>query len=77
MAWWGVVGAALFVSFMSLIERSLPVWLGVVGVLGWLPPVGLLAVTGITGFAGVVGPVWLVVTAVGLAVSRLPDAAAR
>jgi hypothetical protein len=77
MAWWGVVGAALLVSYISLIERRLPVWLGVVGVLAWLPPVGFLVVTGLTGFAGVVGPVWLVVTAVGLAVSRLPDAAHR
>lgn len=77
MAWWGVVAAALFVSYMSLVERSLPVWLGVVGVLGWLPPVGVLALTGLTGFAGVVGPVWLLVTAVGLAVSRLPDGPVR
>lgn len=77
MAWWGVVGAALLVSYISLVERRLPIWLGVVGVLAWLPPVGFLAVAGLTGFAGVVGPVWLVVTAVGLAVSRLPDAAVR
>lgn len=72
MAWWGVAAAALFISYVSLVERRLPVWLGVVGVLGWLPPVGFLAVTGLTGFPGVVGPVWFTVTALGLALTRLP-----
>lgn len=73
MAWWGVSFAAVLLTWVALRERRLPIAVGVLSVLGWLPAVGFLGLTGLTGFAGVVGPVWLVIVSVVLAALRWSD----
>lgn len=76
LAWWGVAVAAGAVAWLSLRERVLPAWLGVVSALAFLAPAGFLAGTGLTGFAGVVGPLWLVIAGAGLALGRMDAVAA-
>ena len=67
MAWWGVALAAAGVAWLGLRQRLLPRWIGVASAIAFLLPAAFLAITGLTGFAGVVGPVWLLVTSIGVA----------
>ena len=76
-AWWGVVAAAMALTWLALRERVLPRSIGVLAVLGWLPPLGFLVVTGLPGFPGIAGPFWLVLTSVVMAVTRWPTSAAE
>lgn len=69
-SWWGVSIALLCLAWLSLRERLLPRWIGVVaGVFGALPVLYLLA-AGFTGFAGIAGPPALLVVALGMALRR-------
>lgn len=69
-AWWGVVVAGAGAAWLSLRDRLLPKWIGVVSALAFIAPVAFLAITGLTGFAGVPGPLWLIVASAGVACLR-------
>jgi len=74
IGWLGVVVAAGAVAWMGLVERTLPLWIGIVSV---LPVVGVLlgsGLGGVPGIPGIVGGPWLVVAFLGLALSRRPFA---
>jgi hypothetical protein len=69
IAWYGVAMAAAALAWVSLRERLLPLWFGIVSVIFVLLPVGYLVATGLPGFPGVVDPLWIVIVGAGLAVS--------
>jgi len=69
IAWWGVCFAAVAMMWMSLRERLLPRWIGLVSILFVLAPVGFMAATGLPGFPGVVDALWLTIVSVGTTVS--------
>lgn len=69
IAWYGVAMAAAAMAWLSLRERRLPVWIGVLSALFAIVPFGFLVATGLPGFPGVVDPLWLIVTSVGLALT--------
>lgn len=69
-AWWGVVIAAGCCAWLGLRDRVLPVWLGVIGVVALLPPTIAMVFTGAVAIAGLVGPLWLIVLGLALALRR-------
>ncbi len=73
-AWWGMPVAAGAVAVLGL-RRAVPVWLGVLSLVALLPPVAFLVATGLTAYAGIVGPLWLALVSLGLAVHRTEPAA--
>jgi hypothetical protein len=70
IAWWGAAFAAIGIAWLSLRERSLPLWIGVVSALFALIPIGVVFATGLPGFPGVVDPLWLLVVSAGMALRR-------
>lgn len=70
VAWWGAAIAAAVVSWLSLCDRLLPVWIGGVSALFALVPVGALVATGLPGVPGVVDQLWLVIVSVGVLFAR-------
>ena len=70
IGWLGVVIAAGAIAVMGLRERSVPRWLGVVAVLPVLQTTLMVAGMGVPGVPALLGPAWLVVTGLGLYVSR-------
>lgn len=79
MAWYGVAMAAAGMIWLSLRERRLPTWIGILSVLFVVAPVGLLIATALPGFPGVVQPLWLIIVSIGMALSlrRAPVRATR
>ena len=76
IGWLGVVIAAGAMTVLGLRERAVPRWIGVVSA---LPVVAVLVASlgaGVAGFPGIVGPLWMIVTFAGLALSRTPVRAA-
>ncbi len=73
-AWWGVLAAAGIVAYLAFRRRTFPRWLGVVSVLGLLPPLVVLVTSGAVALAGLIGPVWLVIASLSVAVRGLPEA---
>lgn len=69
-AWWGVAFAAACLAWMGLREGLVPRWVGIISALGFLVPVAFVVGTGLTGFPGVIGPLWLAVASVGMALRR-------
>lgn len=69
-SWWGVAFAAGCLAWLGLRERLVPRWVGIVSALGFLVPVAFVVGTGLTGFPGVIGPLWLAVVSIGMAVRR-------
>lgn len=69
-AWWGVLFAAAFIAVTSLRSRALPLWLGVLAAVAVLLPLGIAIVSGAVAIAGLIGPVWLVVASVAIALRR-------
>jgi hypothetical protein len=67
IAWYGVAMAAAAMAWLSLKERQLPVWFGVLSAIFVIVPFGYLVATGLPGFPGVVDPLWLIITSIGLA----------
>ena len=69
-AWLGVAVAATGVAWMALRERTVSPWLGVASVL----PASIMALgaagADLAGAAALVGPAWLVVAGLGLALGR-------
>lgn len=59
IAWWGVAIAALAVAWLSLKERVLPIWIGVVSAIFGLVPYALVLAIGLPGFPGVIDPIWI------------------
>jgi hypothetical protein len=76
IGWVGVTVAAGAVAWLSLRERVISRWIGVVSVVAVLLPLGLLLATGLPGFPGVVGGLWLTVASLGLAFGKSPVSAA-
>lgn len=70
IAWNGVAMAAAAVAWLSLRERRLPIWIGIVSALLFLAPFVFLVGTGLSGFPGVVGPIWLIIIGIGLVFTR-------
>ena len=72
IGWLGVVVAAGAAAWMGLVERSLPLWIGIVSVLPVLGTLVMIVLTSVPGAPGLFGGVWLVVAFAGLALSRRP-----
>ena len=68
--WLGVVVAAGAVAWMGLRERTVSRWIGVVSVLPVLETTGTVVGLGVPGVPALLGPLWLVVTGLGLALGR-------
>jgi hypothetical protein len=69
-SWAGVTVALACLAWLSLRERLLPRWLGVVAALFVVPPLLFLLLTGFTGFSGISGTVGLVVVGTAMALRR-------
>ncbi|GAA3382612.1 hypothetical protein [Cryptosporangium minutisporangium] len=72
IGWLGVVVAAGAAAWMGLVERSLPVWIGIVGVLPVLGTLLFIVLTSVPGAPGLFGGLWMIVTFTGIALSRRP-----
>jgi len=66
IAWYGVAMAAVAVSWLSLRERALPAWIGIVSLISVLPPLAMLILTGLSGFPGIISPLWVVIMGAGM-----------
>lgn len=79
MGWYGVAMAAGALAWVSLRERRLPIWFGVVSGLFALIPAVILFAVALPGFPGVIEPLWLIISGVGMALSlrRAPARATR
>lgn len=73
IGWFGVTVAAGAVAWMSLRERSLPLWIGIFSCLPVLAVVAMTGATGLPGFPGVVSQIWMAVAFTGLALMKLPN----
>lgn len=69
-SWWGVAIAAGGIAWLAFRDRLVPRWVGAVGVVALLVPVGFLLGFGFTGFSGIITPLFLVVAGIGLALAR-------
>lgn len=69
-SWWGVAIAAGCIAWLSFRERLVVRWVGALGVLAALAPVGFLLAFGFTGYSGVIAPVFLVLAGLGMALRR-------
>lgn len=70
-AWWGVLMVAALVAFVSLAGQEFPRWLGVLSIAALAMPTAVMAGSGAVAAAGFVGPVWLVVFSVVVALRGL------
>jgi hypothetical protein len=66
-AWWGVVMAAGFCAWLSFRLRQLPFWVGALSAIAVALPVVFLALSGAVALAGAVGPIWLTVASLAMA----------
>jgi hypothetical protein len=69
-AWWGVIVFAAATIALAFRDRLVVRWVGALAALAVLAPVGFLLSTGLTGFPGVIGPVWLTLAGIGMALRR-------
>lgn len=69
-SWWGVAVALGCLAWLSLRERLVVRWVGVLAALAAVVPVAFLLAFGFTGFAGVITPVVLIPVGLGLALRR-------
>lgn len=77
IGWFGVTVAAGAVAWMSLRERSLPIWIGMVSCLPVLAVLSFTGATGLPGFPGVVSQIWMAIAFTGIALSPAPSASAQ
>jgi hypothetical protein len=68
--WLGVVVAAGAVAWMALRERTVSRWIGLVSVLPVLHTTAVAIGTDVPGTGALLGPLWLVVLGLGLALGR-------
>lgn len=76
-AWWGVLMMAALVAFMSLAGQGFPRWLGVLSIAALAMPTAVMAGSGAVAAAGFIGPVWLVVFSVLVALRWVGAPASR
>jgi hypothetical protein len=55
---------------MSLRERTISRWIGLISILPVLGVTAFIGLTGLPGFQGLVGPLWLIAICLGLAIGR-------
>lgn len=67
IGWFSVTVAAGAVAWMSLRERSIPLWIGAFSCIPVLAVLAFTGLTGLPGFPGVVSPIWMAVAFTGLA----------
>ncbi|RYC12948.1 hypothetical protein [Nocardioides zhouii] len=60
-AWWGVLMMAAVVAFTSLAGQDFPRWLGVLSIAALAMPIVVMAGSGAVAAAGFIGPIWLTV----------------
>ncbi len=70
IGWLGVVVAAAAVAWMAFRERTVSRWIGAVSLLPVLVVLAVGFVGGVAGSPGLLGPLWLVVTGLGLAFGK-------
>jgi hypothetical protein len=70
IGWLGVVVAAGAVIWMSLRERTVARWIGIFSIIPVLGTTLMAAGMGVPGVPGMWGPLWLVVTGLGLAFGK-------
>jgi hypothetical protein len=70
LGWLGVVVAAGAVAWMSLRERTVSRWIGVVSVLPVLQTTLMVVGMGVPGVPALLAPLWLLVVGLGLALGR-------
>ncbi|QBR90963.1 hypothetical protein [Nocardioides euryhalodurans] len=70
IGWLGVVIAAGAIAVMSLKERTVPRWIGVVSLVPVLQTTLMVAGLGVPGVPALLGPAWLAVTGLGLYLGR-------
>ncbi|MDZ5619888.1 hypothetical protein [Nocardioides bizhenqiangii] len=63
-AWWGVLMMAAVVAFISLAGQGFSRWLGVLSVAALAMPIAVMAGSGALAGAGFVGPIWLAIFSV-------------
>ncbi|HWV34112.1 MAG TPA: hypothetical protein VNZ55_00660 [Thermomicrobiales bacterium] len=68
IGWFSVTVAAGAVVWMSLRERSIPIWIGIFSCIPVLAVLAWTVLTGLPGFPGVVSPIWMAVACTGLAI---------
>lgn len=68
IGWFGVTVAAGAMAWMSLRERTIPLWIGIFSCIPVLAVLGFTGLTGLPGFPGVVSPIWMMIAFTGLAV---------
>ena len=70
IGWLGVVIAAGAIAWMGLREGAVPRWIGALALLPVLQTTLMVAGMGVPGVPALLGPIWLVVTGLGLYSSR-------
>lgn len=70
IGWLGVTIAAGAVAWMSLRERTISRWIGIVSLLPVLAVTAMAVMTGLPGFPGLVSPIFLMVAFAGLAFGK-------
>ena len=70
IGWLGVVVAAGAVAYLSLREKALATWLGIISLLPVAAVVLMSLGLTVAGFPGIVGPIWMVVAFAGLALGE-------
>ncbi len=76
-AWWGILFMAAAVGFISLAGQSFPRWLGVLSILALAMPTAVMAGSGALAAAGFVGPIWLAIFSVIVALRGIDRHSAR
>ncbi|HJQ44398.1 MAG TPA: hypothetical protein VJ831_15015 [Jatrophihabitantaceae bacterium] len=66
IGWLGVVIAAGAVAYLSLREKLIATWLGVVSLLPVIGVLGMSLGMSVAGYPGMVGPAWLILASAGL-----------
>jgi hypothetical protein len=70
IAWWGAAFAAAGIAWLSLRERTLPLWIGVISAIFALIPIGVVSAIALPGVPALVVPLWLLIVSAGMALSR-------
>jgi hypothetical protein len=70
IGWLGVIVAAGAVIWMSLRERTVARWIGIFSILPVLGATAGVVAGGVAGIPGMFGPLWLIVTGLGLTFGR-------